>query len=506
MSRQDVKRMEADLSGGELAIRTRFSETEDLVQIFRGLRGGAPNQNNPVDFRMAGLQHRGCLDIWHIDRLLSFSTDECAPFAINDEDIGGNHGHPCAVLADAHGHGKSLEDVGSLWRDEQGIYWTILNVISPDKLLLISENIGASKERYAFRHGICGKLSYVENGAHTQDIFFLHQQGRVQLTPSIRPVRREALGCLNGAWHGIGSMESMEQVKIFDAYEVINPATVAPAIRKGRPQGGYLLQPSLACGEAMLLHDMVYTIEPDGTVLCSFDHRLLQSVPLAEYLGLMYQQKSDAFGGGTWRVIPAVRPFEENGQRFDFSRPVCTSSGAFPQHHRLTKEDWFFPACPPDRQLEYYHDAEGKTRLCFAAGFLPVGDGVPERRAGQISEAGTIVSSRKAYPTFAGGHDYFLSFNKENGMPFGGAKRLFGTAYKKYFAPPREGVSAYTVAREGKTYLFIDFFADMDISYTYPFSDAGSAELLGSSGIRNIFKGNGSLSVSAQNGFAVFLL
>lgn len=119
--------MDASRNGGDVAFRTPFSAEYDLVQVMSGLSPGDPWRNNPVDFRLAGLQRRGHADIWHVDRVLAFSTDECAPFLINGEDIGGNHGHPCAVRACVPGHGCTCRDAGTLWQDDAGMSHILLS-------------------------------------------------------------------------------------------------------------------------------------------------------------------------------------------------------------------------------------------------------------------------------------------------------------------------------------------------------------------------------------------
>lgn len=498
--------IDASRSGGDVVFRTAYSEEYDLIQIFRGMQCSDTERNDPVDFRLAGLQRRGNCDIWHIERALAFSTDECSPMVINDEDIGGNHGHPCGVAVIAPAHGKDLRDVGSLWQDDAGFRWTLLRVDSADRLLFISDNVGASVERYAFRNEVSGSLRYMENGLHGDAICPASQMGGMQLTPAIRHVCREALAYRDGAWHPLGSVDGAERAEIREVYDIINPATVAEAIRQGRPAEGYPCQPSLATGEAMMRHRMVYRIAADGTVLCDFDHELCQDVPMAEYLGIMYQEKCDAFGGGVWRCIPGTLPFEDGGHTYDFSQPVCITGGAFPRAHRLTVEDWADPLQPPRRQLDMLRDTQGQTPVVFAAGFLPVEDGAPEKRRTQIDSACTIVSSRKTYPNFAGGYTNFLRHCGKNGTQPRTFPRLRGVAYKKYFLPEEEGSTVYTIALGGKVYLAMDFFAEEPVTRLWQLEEGCTAQLLESAGIQTMAQTKDSLQVTAKQGFAVFCL
>jgi hypothetical protein len=112
--------------------RTPFSETEDLVQSFSGIRGGGVNDQDPVDFFCAGLVRKVCPDIWHADRLLALSTDEAPPQVIAGADMGGNHALECAVAAETAGAVLTASDIGTLWRDEMNLGWTCLRLLRTD--------------------------------------------------------------------------------------------------------------------------------------------------------------------------------------------------------------------------------------------------------------------------------------------------------------------------------------------------------------------------------------
>jgi len=472
--------MDVSRNGTDIALRTPFSPTHDLVQVLHGIAPGDPSRNNPVDFRLAGLQRKGHPDIWHVDQVLAYSTDECSPFVINGDDIGGNHGHGCAVRVRIPAHGLSCREVGLVWQDDAGMRWTLLRVENAESLLFLSDNIGASVYEYDFADRITGVLR------RSDSALFPHaQQGRVQLTPAIRHLQREAVCLQDGRWQPAdGWHEGCEAAEIHEVYEVVNPATVADAIRRGRPEDGYAHQPSLAAGDAMLLHRMRYHIHSDGTIFCDFDHRLLQPVHLRHYLGIMHQEKCDAFGGGVWRVIPKLKPF---GQ-YDFSVPYNTTHGPMPACRTLTPDLWTDPLSPPDRQMDFIRRPDGSCAAAFACGFLPVHDGKPSVRARNITDAGDVVASRKTYPTFAGGRD--------------AANRLGnirGVAYKKYFLPQHESAAVY---RAGNM-LYVHLFAPGEVHLPIP--EDRSAQPAESCGVEWRFH-RGKLTVTGENVYVTFEL
>ena len=478
-------------NGGDVAFRTAFSDEYDLVQVFQGLTSTV-YANHPVDFRLAALQHKGHPDIWHMDQVLAFCTDECSPMVINGEDIGGNHGHPCGVQLTAPGHGLTVADVGSLWRDESGLRWTLLRAAA-DKLLLLSDNTGISEVDYAFADRVDGALHPLDEHLQGREVRPAGQRGGVQLVPAIRHMQREVWVSRDGRWQLLdGDAEGCDGAEIREVYEIVNPATVAAALRAARPAGGYVTQPSLAVGTAMFRHQMTYRIAPDGTVLCDFDHQLLQPVRMPWYLGVMHQAKCDLYGGGLWRVIPKLRPFTAKGYTLDFSRPCLTTADTLPDYVPLTPDTWADPTSPPDRQLDFIRRADGSDAVGFASGFLPVYDGAPLRRAENITDAGTLVKSCKTYPTFAGGMGCKRSF-----------PRLRGVAYKKYFRP-EQGASVYTVPYGADTYLYMDLYTAAPRRVRYEKSPLQTPELLEATASVQVT--GDEITAQGATGYAVFCL
>ncbi len=481
--------MDISISGGDIAIRTAFDDKYDLVQVMRGVRPGLLNRNEPVDFRLAGLVRKHHRDIWHIDCALAFSTDECSPFVINGEDIGGNHGQPCALLATVPKHGCTCRDIGTAWRDETGLRWTLLRAESPDALLFLSDNIGPSETEYAFASHITGGLRC--EGDERVLVPIAQEPGR-QMTRAIRRVRCDVEYEQDGQWRPVtGDLEGVTRARIVEEYEVICPSTVAAALREKRPAGGFTAPQGLDVGKAMALHRMTYRIEPDGCILCDFDHEILMDVRMTWYLGIMYQEKCD-LGGGAHRYIPKLRPFVHGGVDYDFSHPWDTTNGPLPETFSLTPETWAVPDSPPDRQIDFLRREDGSCPAAFAGGFLPIFDGAPEIRRNNITDAGDLVASRKTYPTFAGG--------KRNDQPI---CRMRGAAYKHYFVPGSGASSLYAVEYDGMVWFFLDFFARDE--RMIPMAEPAAVTLLESAGITWKRTADG-LTVAGEQGYAVFCI
>lgn len=446
--------MDAARSGAELAVRTAFSERYDLLQIMRGLES-VPGQNSPVDFRLAALCDREQADIWHADRVLAFSTDECPPLVINGEDIGGNHGQPCLIRVTAPAHALSDEDAGSFWKDESGLGFTLIKTESRDTLLFLSDNVGPSETEYRFADRITGRLTRMD--ADADALVPQRQECGIQLTPAIGHTERRTLSFKGGASAEIiNEVRGCERVEIREAYEIVNPATVAEAMRSAKRRGE---QAPLNAGQALARMRLIYRFEDDGTVIIEMDAEALGGAKIDCYLGIMHQLKCDAFGGGVSRLIPGLKPVTQCGKTFDFSRPYAMRRDTMPERLLLTPDTWLDADVPPDRQIDFLNDENGHKVVGFASGFLPLLDGEPSYRSRHITEAGTLVKSCKSYPTFLGGelNAQRALAGKADALGF---SRIRGAAYRKYFTPACGDALMYTIPWNGEEYVYMDCFAD----------------------------------------------
>ncbi len=433
------------MSKYQLLVQTPYSETHDLVQKFRGVSQTGGTFNDPVDFMEAGLIEKAKWDCFHLDIPLAITNDEATPGIINGTWLGGGHGQPCCIVLRAPGHGKTVADVGSVWKDEAGVTFTLLRIETEDHLMFVSENIG-TLEDYKFVMQITGKLAYVSDGENTAAIPAFDKQTTVYLTRAYKFTKKRIVTITDGEESTLYVKARCDSARIEEEYELRNPATVAPALTAARPEGGFAHQPDLGdFGETMLVHRMYYHLLPDGTVLCDFSVKKTMDIRFERWLGIMYQEKQDAFGGGIYRRVPKTLPLSLCDGTFDFNTPISLARGAYPESSpRLYRESWAVPDSPPDRVVDYFRDSAGHDRLGFAAGFLPVFDGAPEKRLSHLSEAGHLYKTRKVYPTFMDGD----------------LTAVRGIAYKKYFPQSTDRASFYTVSYTGKTYIYVDFIEE----------------------------------------------
>ena len=464
---------------GELMIRTDYNDEYYIVHHFGNMDGGALCRNNPVDFRSSDLQKKDGTGTIH----LSGSSDEAVPCEINGAFIGANHGQPDGSVVYAPNHKKTLKDVGAIYVDEDGIKFTLYRV-EEDYLWFFSENVGESVYNYKFVKSIKGNLKYLSDGEDTADVIVESQTGVQYLSSALRYKRRKLVGYLNGVPKTVFYSMECDYCEIIEEYDIINPATVCPELTKNRPAGGYTVLPDLAnFGEPMLNHKMTYRILADGTMISDFELTKLQDVRWTRYMGVMYQEKINTFGGGIYRHFPKMKPLKDDKNTYDFSYPYPLRGGEYPISMNPTVEEFATnPDSPMERIVDYFRDTDGNDKIGFACGYLPVFDGAPEIRK-NITSPIFLYHTRKAYPTFLDGD----------------LTKARGIGYKKFFTPDQRA-SVYAIEYDGKKYIYFDFFEDKTLTYSFN----SNVKLLESDGVEYTIDENG-ITAKSKKGYAIFV-
>ncbi len=463
--------------------RIPFNATHDLVQKFRGVDNDTIYYNSPVDFMEAGLIDNSKWDYWHVDIPFNISNDEATPFTVNNCCIGANHAETCGVSVYSQTHDKTFADIGSVWVDEANVKFTLL-MVRDKELQFVSENVGENDNRYVFVKKITGDLTYIENGCNTSPIK-VEKQHLSYMSRSNRYLQKKIFVCKDGEWSALFGSAECDLAEIREDYYIINPATVAKDLASKRPQGGYTQNVDLAYfGSPMIKLNLVYRIMPDGAILVFFDSERLMPVQVEHYFGVMFQEKLDIYGGGSYRIIPKTKPIDCEEGVFDFTKPVALYGKPYPKSKKITKEYFANPDFPPDRIIDMYKNKDGEYKLGFACGFLPLYDCAPETRKDNLNYAVSLKFTRKAYPAAASGD----------------ITKLKGIGYKKFFAMNDEN-PVYAVTCEGKTYIYVHFINE------------GKATLPIDSRVTLIEKGENldwyqdcsSLTVSGKQTYAVFV-
>ncbi|MBE7063733.1 MAG: hypothetical protein IJN25_07155 [Clostridia bacterium] len=475
--------MQVSIFNNIVNFRTPFSGNFDLIQKYRGACEGSLPYNNTVDIVETGLMQKDKWDFWHIDIPFSISNDEAPAPTVNNVPIGCNHGQPGGISLYLPGHDKTIADIGSLWKDEDGTIFVLLYT-DDASVAFVSENINPSETDYAFKNQITGTLVHVADAVHTASVTPGDKRGVKWIEPVNRYTKRQIIAYTDGKAEIVSGGAECDYAEIHEEYDIVNPASMVRALHENRPRGGYTSIPQ-AMGDTMIRCRYIYRIEGDGTTVIDFSYEKVQDVRFQVAMGAMFQEKLDAYGGGIYRCIPKTLPLDTPEGTFDFSVPLSIAPGPFPREKFITAKYWENPVSPPDRIVDIFRDTGGHDRMGFACGYLPVYDGFPEKRISHLDRAVQVIRTRKAYP-------YFMS---------GDLPSLHGIAYKKYFLPAKDNAFVYTVPAEGKTYIYMHFFAENTLEIPVN----GKPMLLESSDTITYKTENGILQADGTRGYAVFV-
>lgn len=468
-----------------ILFRTNFNDKYDIVYQFANLFG-ALERNSQIDFLSSALIEKDNGDHWNAPIVINQSNDEAPPMIINGHFIGGGHGEPCCINVYSPLHGKTVKDVGAIYVDDEGTKFTLLRVLNEDWLNIVSENIGDSVTKYKFKMPAVGNLTYLSNGNDYSTIKIAKQIDKAYLVRGIRHRQKKVVAYKDGVAETLYlNSKECDYGEIWESYDILNPATIAPELSAARPTGGYACAPDLSTfGEPMVSLDQKFIINPDGTILVDFEVKKLMDVTLNTCMGVMYQEKKDVYGGGIHRYLSKLKPLETSNGVFDFSTPIALRNGDYwPEWHTPHKNEWKDQNKPFDAIVDYFRDEDGNDKLGFACGYLPVYDGHPEKRKNIVDGSILLYKSRKAYPYFASGNQ---------------SSHFRGVAYRKFFDPSVRS-SVYTVDYDGVRYVYFDIFEKTTLTYqinkNITLFDIEDAE----------YKiENGVLSVTAEKGHALF--
>ena len=468
-------------SNNDVALfRTRFSKTHDLVQKFRGFNNTTINYNAPIDFMEAGLIDNSKRDYFHLDIPFGISTDEVPPLFFNGELLGGNHSPVVAIRVVSHNHGLSYKDISSKWIDKVGNTFYLYRIVNDSVLNFVSHNVGKDELNFNFIKNIEGDLQSADNNTEIK----VSGQVKVYFSRSNRYINKKIYTYKDGAKRELFFSAECDYAEIVEEYEIVNPATVVDGLISKRPKDGYTFNPDISYyGKPMFSVKLIYRVLSDGAILTIFDINAIQDVKIDRYMGAMFQEKLDIYGGGMFRYIPKLLPFNCPEGKFDFSNPINLYGESFPLNYHVTKDAWEDAENPPDRVIDIFKDSNGNSKLGYACGFLPVYDGEPSIRKNILNKSFHIYSSRKAYP-------FFFDIAQ---------KKIKGVAYKKFFKIDDNSNFSYNIPFDSYNYSYIDIFNNSYLKVQYN----GEISLLEAGKGINVTFDNRVAKITGNKGFVV---
>lgn len=428
---------------GKLYLRTRFSDTHDLVTEL------IPGVNKQFEFGSSrkipagiGITSDAMLD----GELVYAAIDEAAPVMITYGNLAGNHGLLTALTITVPDHGFTIADTGKAELKAGVRKYYILKVIDKDTLLIMSENIGTNGIGFFDRSTM--KNSFSCNGREYKVTKLLH----TQLYPNSRIKKQHFL--LDGKELPAGEfIRRGKKLTCDEVYEVVSPIGILDNVLKNP---GKEVVADVADIPAVVEISNFYTFTPDGTMYLDQKNKFLQKSALRR-LGLLQTQIIYTAGKNTFReyYVPKTRAFEQGNVKYDFAKGV-DFTGKLPlinfAGERLADKNNL-----PERFIQIAGRKDPKSGVLRETGLvigysLRYGATRPEMRKNSASGLPAWINiTQKTYP-------YVIQSN--GGVVVEAGTVIASSGYRKLFVPEKFGrivPAAYTVMEKGKELLYLHF-------------------------------------------------
>lgn len=387
--------------GDQLLIRTKWDGDTDLVQLI-AMKSGLSYVPDMVNFMGARLVPND-----QIDALAGFNTatganilgaqsDDATPFLIEGSFLGANHGCDKLKRVPATAHGKTVEDIGSVWTDSLARRWVLMTIVNANTLEFISENQSTLPE-YSFHATLSGTtLTHAANALHTGAISITSTVTTYQLYPAINNIAKAVkLDGVTDITAGPDGIYTCDFLDIEHSYSVTN---VGEVVAYAQARAGSAVAPDYADNSIPtdLAAPIRYRFGPKHS--CTVGHGVTTQRELSfGYIGFVQAVKLSISGTNTlWTYVPRLNPITVGSNTYDFS--AQHNMAGFADNVYFTTPTWADANNPPS-SMTYIVKNSGGTKLhSFTMGYTPDrGVGVPALRKTLVGEAGRIANTSKHY-------------------------------------------------------------------------------------------------------------
>lgn len=427
--------------GISLWIRHAFSSSHDMM-LWAAKDKSANFLMNTVETRLVPITSEMSESTFKKGVLVHANGDDTTPWFINGTFIGGNHGDSSALEILSPGHGCTIADIGSVWKDEAGAVFYLVRIPDKNKIWILSENKG-SGVIWKFNVKITGSALTSPNGK----VIDIQKFGQTQLRPCCRINRQEFLADGKAALVP-GQVVECEYLDIVEDYDIINTGSILADIISNPGKEPDFTSKNL---DAVINNHIIYRYYPDGATVISHKAKTLQPFSIRS-MGFIQQNllwTASTPDKSLEYYIPKTCPFTQDGINYnfravqDFSKPPSALSFSADAKTVETANNL------PDRFIQILGDRKNGSivrRVGFAMGYSLIhGITIPVERLKYTSSAGFIYVSTKTYP---------WAIDKAAGNPIPAGTQYECLAYRQYFNPSafKNATNVYW-HKEGDSYL-----------------------------------------------------
>lgn len=365
---------------------------------------------------------------YYQDQPIRLNGDDSAPVRMMGATIGANHGYSKTDLT-AAGHGKTNDDIGSVWTDTVN-EWVIIQIISTNVLAVTcrTANISYSSKRLTMTH--------VSGGSNTGQVTVTAVNAK-QWYPMLKNHIIKA--SVDGMDVGINAnLGFKDNFKVSESYDLMEKSDIVEwvILNGGKELTSYQAESALNVSN-------VHRFSDDLTDVISCNFFTYKQLSAAKDVMFTQSGRMTPVKGELLYYVPRSVSFMHEAVNYDFSKPSNVANLTITNRINFDLEKTEPGAVLPDRLIML------GGSVGYAVGYLPILDASPDVRNSLTSKGVQISNSAaKVYPylvdsltTLAAGVNYSA------------------VAYRAYFERPEDTrrTSHYDVPHGSEAYLFIDW-------------------------------------------------
>ncbi|CDT03500.1 hypothetical protein BN1088_1433009 [Sphingobacterium sp. PM2-P1-29] len=373
-------------TGSNLYIGTNWDASNYFVKSCAYERELSFTSNPNFNLSNVYLSLKALKDISIRSKQIKTTGDDICPVQINGGYVGGNHSWSWAKEITLTNHGKTLKDVGSVYKDTNNVEFVIMRIVDSSKIWVCSKNQATNGYSYTYIKPV-GDLIYVRNGDNTSTITGYSQDDLRNMYPSLTKSSRKLL--LDGVTvvTQVGDY-SANFVDVQESYNIIDLTSIVNSIELSRPSSGYTTQPyfsTLPNVEVVGTHNLLYRFDRSGNTVVYTTFVAIKKLDF-NFHGFI---QAEALNSGSL-YIPKALPYTLGSKTYDFRKIENWTTNPTDVLH-LTPEYWEKPLSPPDRLVNMNSD------VVIALGYIP-DKGKALNRKDNVIDAIFLSSIRKLYP------------------------------------------------------------------------------------------------------------
>ena len=379
-----LTKMRVKRDNGKLYIAVDWDVNNYLVQKMDYMRVSTKDNSPNANFIDVYTTSKSA-DISTVDVLLKSAGDDICPAHVNGSYIGGNHGWGFSYKVTSVLHGKTVSDIGSVYRDANGVLFYIVRIISENEIQVISEN--KSTDGYTYKYEVPSQtLNYVGNGTNTGSIIVESVSNIGNLYNSSMPSEFTLL--IDGKNVTEDGVYNCNSCVLVESHDILDLPSIVENLVANRPSNGYTQEPLLNSFEnidRLFNHSISYDFKTNGVCVVSTTFRAYKKINF-EFHGFV--QSMGLYGSGTKLYCPKSLPIIAGGKTWDLRK---LSAWDEPTSISLTNEYWENPVSPPDRAINL------NSNVIVMIGYI-TDRGTLKNRKDMIRSAMNFAATRKLYP------------------------------------------------------------------------------------------------------------